>query len=81
MIDVETSIEPPGLDELDDGGEPTIHVHLWFLEGDGTSRGATAMLPATATDDQLAAALAACVRGVATMRGPGLVAAVERRLR
>lgn len=33
------------------------------------------------TDDQLADALIACLRGVAAMRGPGLVAAVERRIR
>lgn len=81
MIDVETSIEPPGLvDAEDEPGEGVlVNVSLW--EPDGTRRAAHAQLLAYATDEQLADALIACLRGCAVMRGPGLAAAIERRLR
>lgn len=82
MIHVETVVEPPGLDHLtEDDGDPYICVHAALIEADGTRRAGYAGVPADATDAELVDALVACVRGVAAMRGPGLVAAVEGRLR
>lgn len=82
MIDVETDIEPPGLDS-DEGGDgpPYVTVHVALVESDGTRRAGYAGVPVDSTDDGLADAMIACLRGAAAMRGPGLVAAVERRLR
>ena len=80
---VETGIEPPGLpqspDEPDD--EPRVGAQLLLVEPDDTRRFHLVSIPAdVATDDQLADALIACLRGVAASRGPGLTAAVERRI-
>lgn len=82
MIDVETSIEPPTLGlETDESEEPTIAVSVFVREADDTFRSGYATLTEQSTDEQIAEALTACLRGVAAMRGPGLVAAVERRIR
>ncbi|MGH4011556.1 MAG: hypothetical protein ACRDTH_25890 [Pseudonocardiaceae bacterium] len=79
---VETSIEPPDLDEEEDGDQPRLHVAVWLTELDGTTRAASMWIPAdSATDRQIAGALVRCVRGCAAIRGPGLVTAVERRIR
>lgn len=79
-MDVETSIEPPVF-EAEDDDRPSVFVAANLIENDGTYRNANATVPGEATNEQLADALIACVRGAAAMRGPGLVAAVERRLR
>ncbi|MGH3834168.1 MAG: hypothetical protein ACRDSF_00470 [Pseudonocardiaceae bacterium] len=80
---VETSIEPPDLDQADEPDDESQQVHLsiWLTECDGTARNASMVLPGSATDRQLADALIQCVRGCATLRGPGLATAVERRIR
>lgn len=81
---VDTTLQPPPFDLLDqdEDDEPTIHLHLSITEPDGTCRSATITLDATTGSDAvLADALLRCVRGAATMRGPGLVRAVERQLR
>lgn len=83
MIDVETSIEPPVLDpEPDEDDEPTVQVHASMIEGDGTHRAGYTHMPASAaSDERIADALIDCLRAVAVMRGPGLTAAVARRIR
>lgn len=82
MIDVETSIEPPGLDSADGGEDrPAIHVSISLSEVDGTHRSGSMLLAGNATNAQIAHALVRCLLGCATMRGPALVAAVERWIR
>ncbi|MGH3933497.1 MAG: hypothetical protein ACRDS1_00695 [Pseudonocardiaceae bacterium] len=80
---VETSIEPPDLDQADEpDDEPQqMHLSIWLTECDGTSRNASLVIPGSPTDRELADALIRCVRGCAAIRGPGLVTAVERRIR
>jgi hypothetical protein len=77
-VNVETSIEPPQVDE-DGGEEPYVSVHVSICEDDGTHRGANANLT-TEDDDALADALVQCLRGLAAMRGPGLQIALARRI-
>ena len=82
MIEVETEIEPPGLDPEEPDEPPEISVTVWLNEADGTRRQSAVWgLPPDATDEQLADALIAALRGAAANRGPGLAAAVERRIR
>lgn len=81
MTDVETEIEPPGLDlDEDDGDRDGVSVHVGLFEVDGTRRAAYALVPGDATDDDLAAALVDCLFGAAACRGPSLAEAVARQL-
>lgn len=80
MHDVETEIEPPGLDFDDDDGHDSTVVHVAVVELDGTRRAGYASVPGDASDDDLADCLVAALRGAAACRGPGLVAALNRRL-
>jgi hypothetical protein len=76
-----TSIVPPGLATADEEDEiPQIEVRVEMLESDLTLRSASVNLPSNATDVVLADALVDCLRGLATMRGPGLALAIERRV-
>lgn len=66
----------------DVGLEALYAEALEINEDDGTSRGANIGVPGDGTDEEpVADALVACLRAAAAMRGAGLVAAVERRLR
>lgn len=79
---LDAELEPPGLPEDDDGPpDPCIAIHVGVHEADGTRRSAYATVAPDATDADVAGALAACLRGVAALRGPGLVRAVEGTLR
>lgn len=80
MIDVETSVEPPGL-VTDEPEEPAVAVSVFVREADDTFRSGYAVINGQSTDEQIAEALIACMRGVAAMRGPGLIAAVQRLIR
>lgn len=82
MINVDTSIEPPGLDiAADEEDRPLVLVTVSLSEADSTHRSGSITLAGDSTDVEIADALIACLRGCATMRGPGLVAAIERRIR
>lgn len=76
MPDVETEIEPPIFDTTEDDPQPTIGISANIFEADGTYRCGSVHLPADAPDDDIAAQLVASIRAVATLRGPGLEAAV-----
>lgn len=80
MIDVETSIEPPPFGAPPFGEESDVDVSIWITETDGTRRMASVTV-GDPDDERLADTLIACLRGCAAMRGPGLVAALESRLR
>lgn len=82
-MDLQTEIEPPGLDlDEDDDGEPYVGVHVALIEHDGTRRAGYGGIPASADDpDTVAAALIDALVGVAATRGPELHAAVARRIR
>lgn len=82
MIDVDTEVVPPDLEGDEEGDSlPSTYVTVSLIEDDGTHRTANAAVPGDGTDDErIADALVSCLRGVATMRGPGLVAAVLKRL-
>lgn len=79
MIDVETTLEPPPFSTQLLGEEPDVDVTIWITETGGTRRMASVTV-SDPSDAQLAEALISCLRGVATMRGPGLVEAVDRRI-
>lgn len=81
MNTIETEIEPPDLDEDEEGGDPYTTVHVAIVESDGTRRAGYGGSPGNADDDTVAAVIVDAVRAVAASRGPGLVAALDRRLR
>jgi hypothetical protein len=58
----------------------TVDVTVWITEGDGTRRMASLAM-ADPDDDELAEMLMLCIKGAATLRGPGLVDAVARWIR
>lgn len=80
---VDTAIEPPALvpeQVAEDEGDETVDVTLWITEADDTRRMASVQI-ADPDEDELAEAVMQCVQGAATMRGPGLVVAIERWIR
>lgn len=83
MIDVETSLEPPLASQADETADdqPSVYVAASLIENDGTMRNSNVTVHGDPTDEQLADALIACLRGVAGNRSPGLAAAVDRRVR
>lgn len=82
-MQIDTEIEPPGLDldEEDDGGEPYTAVHVAIIEADGTRRAGYGGAPGTADDEAVASVLVDAIHAVAAARGPGLSAALARRLK
>lgn len=82
MTQIETTVEHLDLDEPYEGdGEPDVDVTVWLTDADNTQRTSHVLLPGDPDDGQIAEALIDAVRGLAASRGPGLAAAVERRLR
>lgn len=77
---IQTDIEPPLPEEDDGDGEPRVGVYVSLIEADDTRRCALTHLPADAPDDHLADALVRALIGTATMRSPGLMAAVRARM-
>lgn len=82
-MNTDVEIEPPGLgfDEDDDDGEPYTAVHVAVIEADGTRRAGYGGAPGNADDDAVAAVLVDALHAVAASRGPGLSAAVNRKLK
>lgn len=77
---IETTIEPPHLHSGESENESGIEVHVGLTEQDLTHRAAACSLPVDASDAAIATAICDCVRGLAEMRGPGLVAEVRQRI-
>lgn len=82
MNAVDTALQPPPLSTLGPWLEESdVEVTVSIMETDGTQRTASLVVP-DPSDAGLADALLECVRGVGSMRGPGLAAALrDRRLR
>lgn len=80
-MDVETEIEPPGLDADEDYDPDCIRVHTALWEADDTRRAAYSAVLLDADDDTIAAAMVETVIGAAAMRSPQLVEALRRRMR
>lgn len=80
MNAVDTSIEPPVFEEEDDGDNERVAVHCSLFELDGTYRNANTGVVGD-DDESVAEAIIQAIQGLAAMRGPGLQAAISRRLR
>lgn len=78
MIDVDTEIEPPGLDGDEDAeDEPHIAITCAMQEADDTRRAAYSAVAPDADDVTIAAAMVETMVGAAAMRGPALVEALR----
>lgn len=79
--EVDTEVIPPGSGGDEGEAPPQLFLHVSLREADETLRSASIYLDVEAGNVAIAMALARCVRGVAAMRGPGLVAAVDDQLK
>lgn len=82
MTDIETEIEPPGLDfDEDDDDDEGVSAYVGVTEMDGTRRAGYGHTPGDATDTEVATMLVDCLVAAAAARGPGLSEAVRREMR
>lgn len=78
MSEVETSVEPP---EVDEGGgdEDNLGVSVNIFERDGTMRACSTHFDSD-SDHAIADAPLRCLRAVAAHRGPGLQVAIQQAM-
>ena len=76
---ITTTVEPPGMGGEDDD-TPRLITGCHIQEADGTFRSGVTMMDPDADDVDIADGLVRSMLATATARGPGVLAAVRRRL-
>ncbi|UJW32407.1 hypothetical protein L3Q67_01055 [Saccharothrix sp. AJ9571] len=81
MTDVETTVDPPEVDQHSGGDErPLFDIHLNVLPLDGGMYTASARLDEDTSAEAVADALLSCLSGVAAMLGSDVQVALAHRM-